>query len=605
MAKSVLTLDEINLLKNSEEPQNTELYGNLYEVICQLDNPRAVSLEQLQKLDNTGIAALTYNKKALIDTVIKEWYSERVSGEDSTKKVKCGLCNTPNKYLYYIRNRKNNKLLNVGSSCITKFPGIEGYIEQKRQLSQIQKEHSIIKRRNEFYKAFPDCEKVISDADKYFDTLPVLLTFDLYTKLKTTITQLRLIYTKYVNEGKTPFKSEHNSFELFRTTVSDYNQLKIEADDHVSKIKNNPLACKRAEIDWLNTNDKLDLLKQIAENNGIYTLNTLKCMSSLNFVKDNLSTILEKNRSNLFRFNEFNGNNIIFSFNKYGYQPAITFSASLSDFMNVIGANCIIYENYTFGSEEILKISNIISSMQNLESIIYFTYNIVDKFNYAFLIDYKTNTLLLYRKGDGAIRKFNPSNFLDIYAEHILLSNDKVKKFLFKTIVGRNNVKWITSEMQSKQGIDDKISKLYKEYKDNYIGNSYHNNYNNQFEVITYVTVYDSTTNTTHINFDKPEYITLPRNRIKLGNRQLGLVDYAIEISDDTLEPLYKKGDILLIQNTQNMKDGNIMFFISNDGFNIKECHTENEHENIFQYFHIKRNELQAFGRIVYCFRKI
>lgn len=605
MAKSVLTLDEINLLKNSEEPKNTELYGNLYKVICQLDNPRAVSLEQLQKLDDTGMAALTYNKKTLIDTVIKEWYSERVSDEDSTKKVKCGLCNTPNKYLYYIRNRKNNKLLNVGSSCITKFPGIEGYIEQKKQLSQIQKEHSIIKRRNEFYKTFPDCEKIISDADKYFNTLPVLLTFDLYTKLKTTITQLRLIYTKYVNEGKTPFKSEYNSFELFRATVSGYNQLKIEADDHVSKIKNNPLACKRAEIDWLNTNDKLDLLKQIAENNGIYTLNTLKCMSSLNFVKNNLSTILEKNRSNLFQFKEFNGNNIIFSFNKYGYQPAITFSVSLSDFMNAIGANCIIYENYTFSSEEILKISNIISSMQNLESIIYFTYNIVNKFNYAFLIDYKTNTLLLYRKGDGAIRKFNPSNFLDIYAEYILLSNDKIKKFLFKTIVGRNNVKWITSKMQSKQGIDDKINKLYKDYKDNYTDNSYHNYYDNQFEVITYVTVYDSTTNTTHINFDKPEYITLPKNRIKLGNRQLGLVDYAIKIPDDALEPLYKKGDMLLIQNTKNMKDGNIMFFISNDGFNIKECHTENEQENIFQYCHIKRNELQAFGRIVYCFRKI
>ena len=33
MRKTVLTLDEINLLKNSEEPKNTQLYGNLYENI--------------------------------------------------------------------------------------------------------------------------------------------------------------------------------------------------------------------------------------------------------------------------------------------------------------------------------------------------------------------------------------------------------------------------------------------------------------------------------------------------------------------------------------------------------------------------------------------
>lgn len=161
--KSILSRDEMSLLLNSEEPKNIKLYGNLYSIICDLPKLKAVTLEQLPDIDNKAKAALTYNKKTFIDTVIREWYAERVSEEDPAQKVRCELCNTPNKYLYYIRNRKNNTLLNVGSRCITKFPGIEGYVEQKKQLSQIHKGHQIIKRRNEFYEHFPNYEDFISD----------------------------------------------------------------------------------------------------------------------------------------------------------------------------------------------------------------------------------------------------------------------------------------------------------------------------------------------------------------------------------------------------------------------------------------------------------
>lgn len=34
MPTNTITLDEINLLKNSEEIKDINLYGNLYEIIC-------------------------------------------------------------------------------------------------------------------------------------------------------------------------------------------------------------------------------------------------------------------------------------------------------------------------------------------------------------------------------------------------------------------------------------------------------------------------------------------------------------------------------------------------------------------------------------------
>ena len=244
LSKSILSRDEISLLRNSEEPRNSELYGNLFAILNDLSNIKAITMDDLVMLDEKGKAALTHNKKTLLDTVIKEWYAERVSEEDPSKQVKCGLCNTPNKYLYYIRNRRNGKLLNVGSHCITKFPGIEGYIEQRKQLRDIQKGQLIVARRNEFYEKVNNPEAMIEEAQSYFDNLPILLPWDLYAKLKDTINRMAFIYSKYVNEGKKPFESAYTSFELFELAVKQIDILKEKASIFITEHQNDFLICK-------------------------------------------------------------------------------------------------------------------------------------------------------------------------------------------------------------------------------------------------------------------------------------------------------------------------------------------------------------------------
>lgn len=617
MSKTVLTIDDINLLKNSEEPKNTELYGNLYDVLCTLQNPKAVSLEQLQNLNGKGIAALTYNKKTLIDTVIKEWYAERVSEEDPAKHVRCGLCNTPNKYLYYIRNRKNGIVLNVGSHCITKFPGIEGYVEQKKQLSQIYKGRKVIERRSEFYNRFQDVEQFISDADKYFTTLPILLPYDLYTKLSDTITRMRLIYTKYINEGKKPFKSEMSSLDLFQLAIDQYNKLKVQADTHISSNLNNPLVCKRKEIDWLISNGKNHLLKSISENNGIYAIGTLKYIAKSSIVEEHKDKIVASNQSSLLKIEKISENNILFTFNKHGYQPSIILSIKLSDFMLNIGAMCIIDSNFKYGNKEIISIANISNSAQNLSSVINYTDNIMNKFNCCFLVDDTTNTLFLYRKGDKAIKTFIPHKFLSEYCKYLILSDDEIKNYLFSIIKGTTNTKWISQKVQSQQGISDKISKLYKEYIDNRTYFLNYDRHNKYIEIITYNITSDSELHNANIDFDSPEFIKIAREKIKLSDNSLRTINYAVRIKDDSLNPYYHKGDLLLLQNTQTVRDGNIIFYITSDGFFTNKCHikqseesTESQNNNgngfdkIFNYIEVSRHKLKSFGRIAYLLRE-
>ncbi len=601
--KSILSRDEMSLLLNSEEPKNIKLYGNLYSIICDLPKLKAVTLEQLPDIDNKAKAALTYNKKTFFDTVIKEWYAERVSEEDPAQKVRCGLCNTPNKYLYYIRNRKNNTLLNVGSHCITKFPGIEGYIEQKKQLSQIHKGHQIIKRRNEFYDHFPDYEDFISDAEKYFSTLPILLPYELYTNLQNTIERMRLIATKYVNEGKKPYNSQYDSFALFQLAINTFAKLKTSSDIYISENMDKLLVCKRPEIDWMISENKTTLLQQISENGGLYTLNTLKNMYSFSFVKGYLELILSRNNSDLMRFEKITEGSIVFSFNKFGYQPPISFAIHLKNFMQYIGADCIINDSFGYGSKEILSISNIINSKRNLLSIIEYIDNMMNLLNCVFLLDETSKTLYLCRKGDRAVRQFSYYAFMKNYSKYILLPDEEIKKYLISIVKGTNNIKWVTPEMQAKQGIDEKIGVLYKAYKELH-------EYNTRptgriIELMTYSIYDNNTTNTTKLDFNSSEYITLQKSKLRISDSQLRSVEYGLRIKDESLSPLYHKGDILFIQTIQKFKDDAVLFFASSNEVIIQNCHSESEEpESVLRFSSIPKKKLIAYGRVIYSLQK-
>lgn len=107
----------------------------------------------------------------------------------------------------------------VGSECVNHFK-IDGYLDQKKQLAQIHKGHKIVQRRNEFHSRFPDYEDFFLDAEKYFSTLSILLPYELYTNLQSTIERMRLIVAKYINEGKKPYDSQYDSFGLFTQLCS-------------------------------------------------------------------------------------------------------------------------------------------------------------------------------------------------------------------------------------------------------------------------------------------------------------------------------------------------------------------------------------------------
>lgn len=47
MTKSILSRDEITLFKHSEELKNTDLYGNLYDILFKINKIKAISIDEL------------------------------------------------------------------------------------------------------------------------------------------------------------------------------------------------------------------------------------------------------------------------------------------------------------------------------------------------------------------------------------------------------------------------------------------------------------------------------------------------------------------------------------------------------------------------------
>lgn len=605
MTKSDLSRADISLLINSEETKNTQLYGNLYDILVQIRNLKAITLEELKNrnLNHDGISALTYNKQTLIDNATKEWIATTDIIDNPDRIAICELCNAPNlRYECHIHNTHNNIDLLVGSECVNRFK-IDGYINQKKQLYQIQKGQKIVQRRSEFYNHFPNYDIFISDAENYFASLPILLPFKIYEPLYQVIKHMRSISTKYINEGKTPTGSNMSSFRLFEIDMEQFNKLKNESDTFVTKNLNTPFICRRDEIDWLVSNNKFDILQQIAENNGIYTINTLQNIYSLKFFQKNMQLILNRNSSKLIKFVKVSENVITFSFNKFGYHPALTFSLGLSDFMRNIGAYCMMDDTYSYDSADILNISTIDNSYSNLSSILGYTFNMVDNFSCIYLIDYSTNMLFLLRKGDMAIRKFNIYVFMKNYSKYILKSDKYIINYLFSVIKTANKTSWITQDMQAKQGIDDKVKQLYKDSKEDFIQHNHINN--NRFEIVSYNISSISGTKQIKIDFDNPEYISFDKNSFKIGNQKLNQADYAICLMDSSLEPSYHKGDLLLIQITDEVVDRDKILYVSNESVKIKKIKSEQSNiQNIFDFIHIPKRKLQAYGKILYCMRK-
>lgn len=458
--KSILSRDEISLFRNSEELKNTKLYGNLYDTLCALDDLKAVTLDNLiaHGLNEQGTIILTHKRASLFDNINREWYVESKSAEDPNKKIRCGLCNTPNRYLFYIRNRLNNCQLNVGSRCMTKFPEIEGYANHKYQLGQIQRSQREAARWLQFHEKFPNAESIIDSATFYFDNLPILLPYKIYYPLQDAVTQLYRIHTKYIKSGTTPIPTDKTPFEVFDEYIQKYNKFKVMADDIICKNIKHEFICERQEIDWMLQTKKEDLIETISKNQGFYSISTIKNITSIDFLTKNFNKFSSCNSATHIKLvcpkDQYEP--FYYRLKSEGY--SFTFQINIKKFMEYIGAECLFNKAFKFGEKELFNVSKIMTTNENIDCVIEIVKLVCRKGGCAFLIDDTTHDLYLYYKADKSIKVFSPPELLKLYDSRKIRKHIDKSMFMGVLLTYR---KWMSLKEQEIIGIDEKIGELY------------------------------------------------------------------------------------------------------------------------------------------------
>ena len=117
-------LCESEIIKNNE--YNWLLKQLLYKGNTKKNEKYELNIQNIQNLD--------YSQKSFLDssaydelykTACNEWFIYNIV--DNEQELECALCGEKkNKKKYYIKNRKNGEILNIGSTCIENFRDIRG-----------------------------------------------------------------------------------------------------------------------------------------------------------------------------------------------------------------------------------------------------------------------------------------------------------------------------------------------------------------------------------------------------------------------------------------------------------------------------------------------
>jgi hypothetical protein len=387
--KLLITKDQMALLKNSKELQNTEIYGNMFNAINSYDSISEQDLLNDIRFDSKAKAAIKNNVPDIIKEVIQEW-SGIGNSEVSDGKVHCQLCGTQNTYVFYIKNKYTGIEMNVGSSCINKFPDIENVKQIKRNIQEENKRIKEQSRLIEFEAADEDYIFFVSQAEEKFKKLDILLPSKMDGKVKGILYNLNAIKRDYVSSGG-DLSDVINRIKILKL---DFNREWVLVQKFYEKNKNNPLACPKYVADWLSNKNK-PLLVEIRKNDGKFDYNTIQSIYNGRFIDENLELFKSKLDSNITKLHRRNGNKLVFSIKNNDYTYPVYYMVSTKTFMEFIGCQCFFIKGYKYNSVDFMTLE-IIDSEENFRAI----YNRIQGLllNIGYDIDIEENTLYKYIK---------------------------------------------------------------------------------------------------------------------------------------------------------------------------------------------------------------
>lgn len=454
MAKLVIRRDEMVLLKNSESAKNSELYGNLYDIIQPYETLTEDEFNNTTLFDDKARAVILNNKKELFEEIKNEW-SAIGFNDERTSEIRCQLCNTKNKLVYYIRNKKNDVELNVGSDCIKKFPGIENLDKHKRSYKEHLKNHTELKRKIEFDEIDLENINFHKNYEDWFKSFKILLPYLLYTRIKDTLYSLNSLRTNYIKNGGDINYVKDQYFSYKNILESSKN----EAEKYYESAKKNPLICKKELSDWLHETNPT-IWEKLLKNNGILTTDTLQNCFQNNFVKSKLKIFNTRLAEDDVNIVGMNGNLIRFSLKNNDYVYPLIFTIKCDVFMKKIGCNCLTNKKYFFYKED-LSDAIIEQSPTNFNALCNRLLSPLEKIGLSIHISQYTNDVYYVRLPkvistsrsgiknkmcEIGYKKVAASALYNFSAPLLFSSDEEIQKDFNKRLTNLNRTPWISQD---------------------------------------------------------------------------------------------------------------------------------------------------------------
>ena|GEM_PF-3820395 len=413
-------------------------YQKLKDVLTKYEKIYESDFEDTGDFDTEVIKIIKYSIKEVAESAESEWYNKEnncdVVEDYNNNPIKCQLCNTNNKYIFYIVNRETRKELNVGSDCIMDFPSLNSINGKNvKQLKNIKvREVKKIKRINEFNTKFPDALEIIRSFQHSYDDILICIPYLNYKRIPEIIIEMKQIYNNYIKN-----KNRDIAFKEFEKLINEYSNIQKEIELHIEENKDKELICKKEILDWLKTNGKIDVIEKIARNDGIYNKETIEHITKNSFLESKRECVKKSLENTDFRIGDIVDGKIYFIYTNDSYSNDLIFYISNIEFMHFYGAKVIINKE-NIKNEDIRSKLKIEMNKNNFNSIIGKFDKVVKNLGYEIeyresidIVAYKNTRKKLYKEINFKI--FISKNVNILFIEHNELK-EKYKQIFSKII---------------------------------------------------------------------------------------------------------------------------------------------------------------------------
>lgn len=421
-------------------------YSKLKNLLSKYEKIYETDFEDLEEFDDELKNIFKFAIKEITETAEKEW---QVKGNCNTvegwpiKFIRCQLCNTKNRYVFYIENKLTGKTLNVGSECMQDFPtlsnvdGINIRDIKKAKIKEAKKVARILR----FNERFPDVQNLIKDLEKEYEEIPILLPYKYYLRVPEVFKEMRKLYVDYINN-----KIQDNAFSEFEILLQEYFSLKREIEKFIEENINNNLICTREIKEWLELNGKNDVIEQISKNNALYSEKTIEYITNSNFLNRNIKNLNNLIKSEEFEIIEASEEKIYFTYGSKMYNKKLKFYITNIEFMHLFGITCFIDKN-VLEIDKYFKYLHVAWNSEMIENILSRFDNITKQLGYSITYKKEFHKVAYKNKKLDRYKEISLESFVDSNIDLLFLT-DKDLKDRFNKIF--NKIKWQKIEDESR-----------------------------------------------------------------------------------------------------------------------------------------------------------